>query len=129
MEIVPHIILDSKTKEKLLQCCRQKGTYELMINSKTPITQSIILQELIINGINIHHLSVSVEKRILKNDLKEIWIIHLLLTPISLCLNLFFYLGFYLYELKKPLYIVKLRVGKKEDGIINPLMFVGDENV
>jgi hypothetical protein len=127
MEIVPTLLLNPTTKTRLLQCCKQKGTYELMINSKTPITQSMILQQLILNGINIHHLSVSVEKRVLKNDLKEIWIVHLLLTPISLCINLFFYLGFYLYELKKPLYIVKLRVGRKPGS--EEICLNGDENV
>lgn len=111
----PIYILDSITKARLLECCRHKGTYELMVNSKTPITTPMLLQEMVINRINIQHISVSVEKRNLKQDLKDCWLLHLLMTPLTGCVNLLFYLGFYLYELKKPLYIIKMRVGKKDE--------------
>ena len=89
------------------------GTYTVFINSKTKITEENVWKYLQ-NTKN--SVEIDIEgPRVLLNDIKEYIPIHILVFFITGGLSLFAYLGFYLYEKWKPLYIITIKVNNIKD--------------
>jgi hypothetical protein len=90
------------------------GKHEIFINSKTPLTESYLRRFISPR----FPVKIKIEgPRVLWDDVKGFYQVHIIIFIITGGLSLLGYLGFWLYEKWKPLYIVTLEVGNQ----INPL--------
>lgn len=104
--------------KKIVELSKKEGLHQIMINSKTPITKEQI-EHLIPPGVKV----VVEGPRVLWKDVKECLPLHIGIVLLTGGLGLIPYVGFWLYEKWKPLYIVYLDVGHTDD-FVNPLLKV-----
>lgn len=101
------------------------GNHQIFVNSKIPLTEAQVRRYVSRK----YPVKIRVEgPRVLWDDVKEFIGVHICIFVFTCGVSLFGYLGFYLYEKWKPLYIVKLEVGnqlKIEDWEIhmNPSLY------
>ena len=106
---VPRRIESKSAREKLFKLSVTEGTHRLFINSSIPLTPWIVLQET--QPLPPFDVQISVEgPRVLWDDVKEVLTCHVIALVCSGFTSSFVYLGFYLYEKWKPLYVVTLNV-------------------
>jgi hypothetical protein len=98
---------------KVKEACLVGGEHRVFINSKRFISEAEVKRNVP------KEVKVRVEgPRNLYNDVKEFWGAHLGILVFTGGLALFGYVGFWLYEKWKPLYIVYLDVPNKRNNKI-----------
>lgn len=92
---------------KIREACRVEGKHTIFINSKTPITLAQIKSNIYVpEGVKIHLEG----PRVLWDDVKGFPEVHIGIFIFTCGASLLGYLGFWMYEKWKPLYIVTLNV-------------------
>ena len=95
---------------KVREACLFEGEHTVFINSKKPITLAQVKGQ-VPKGVEVRLEG----PRNLWKDVKEFWGAHLGILVFTGGLALFGYVGFWLYEKWKPLYIVYLDVPNKRN--------------
>lgn len=110
LELPTRRIESNSIKEKLFKLSTIEGTHRLLINSSLPLTPWIVLLET--QPLD-YTVKIRVEgPRVLWDDVKGILTCHIVMLFCSCFTSSFVYLGFYLYEKWKPLYVVTMDVKK-----------------
>ena len=107
--------------DKILKACDIPGNHKLIINCKYPLSYNIINRCIPTN------IRFKIHKRNIWNDIKKIWLYHLIINLFFCFLPCLGYIAFWIYEKKYPLYIIDLYVPNNYTNN-NPMFKIKVEN-